>query len=1063
MPAADARRRDERRRRRSRACSGIEIRVSLAWAVLLALVTVLGAQQAALGAPGLAGAGPVADRRRRRARLFFVSVIAHELAHALVGRRRGVDVDVDRARASSAGSRRSASRRPTPRDELVIALAGPLLSLALGASCCGLGVLVADRGAGPRRRSPASLVVLGALNVILAGSACCPAMPLDGGRVVRALAWARTNDRDRAGAVDRAGRPAARLVTVIGVGIAMVARRPRRPRACWSIALGWLLTTGARTLDRRLALERLLRGVSVSRGDAAPTRRSSGRTSRRHVRRPLRGPGRGPGDAGRRRRPRRRHASAAGGSQRLGRRRFGPTRAAEVMAVPPQAPFLAPDDPLWEALDAMNSGGLDGLAVAVGGHGWPGCSRRDSVSEAVRIRGGRRGGAARGGRVSGELLRVEEAQATVLAGVAPIADSERIAPEAALGRVLAAPVVAAVSLPPWDNSAMDGYAIRAADVAGADRGRAGPADGRRRVARRVARPTRGCSPETRDPHRDRGADARRAPTPSSRSRITTPLDAAGRRRAARPRGAGPAAGRVPRPRAGRGRATRSARSGSDVRGRATVIAPARRPRHAGRGRARGRGRASARIAVRRRPIVAVLATGDEVRAAGHGPRAGRDPRRERPRAPRRSSARRAPSRSSSGSPRTGSRTSRRGSGAGSPRRTSSSCRAASRSGRTTSCGSRSTPSATSNLWRVAVQPGKPFAFGRADVEGRADPVLLFGLPGNPVSAFVTFELFVRPVLRRLAGQRAPPPARRPGGPRGAGDEEPRAGAATSGSPRCATRTGCRSATSEGRVRVRLAGGQGSHVLSALAAADALAVVPEPVETGRGRHRGRAPLARPRLSRRGRTRPTRAPVASDLQEGPWIAATPRAPNAAASPTSTAAAGRAWSTSARSPPTARRAVAEAEVAVSAETLSLVIDGGGSKGDVLTVAELAGVMGGKRTAELIPLCHPLALTDLVVDDHARPRRGRAADPRRGGDDRPDRRRDGGDDRRVGGRADRLRHGQGRRARRRDPRVRLVSKTGGKSGEWHRPRGGRRRPLERGGSPASGSPAGSGKRRSA
>jgi cyclic pyranopterin monophosphate synthase len=65
----------------------------------------------------------------------------------------------------------------------------------------------------------------------------------------------------------------------------------------------------------------------------------------------------------------------------------------------------------------------------------------------------------------------------------------------------------------------------------------------------------------------------------------------------------------------------------------------------------------------------------------------------------------------------------------------------------------------------------------------------------------------------------------------------------------------------------------------------------------------------------------------------------------------------------PLTARRAVAEAEVAVSDETLSLVIDGGGPKGDVLGVAELAGVMGGKRTSELIPLCHPLALTDLVV----------------------------------------------------------------------------------------------------
>jgi len=65
----------------------------------------------------------------------------------------------------------------------------------------------------------------------------------------------------------------------------------------------------------------------------------------------------------------------------------------------------------------------------------------------------------------------------------------------------------------------------------------------------------------------------------------------------------------------------------------------------------------------------------------------------------------------------------------------------------------------------------------------------------------------------------------------------------------------------------------------------------------------------------------------------------------------------------PNTARRAAAEAFVSLSPETLSLVIDGGGSKGDVLGVAELAGVMGGKRTSELIPLCHPIALSDLVV----------------------------------------------------------------------------------------------------
>jgi cyclic pyranopterin phosphate synthase len=75
----------------------------------------------------------------------------------------------------------------------------------------------------------------------------------------------------------------------------------------------------------------------------------------------------------------------------------------------------------------------------------------------------------------------------------------------------------------------------------------------------------------------------------------------------------------------------------------------------------------------------------------------------------------------------------------------------------------------------------------------------------------------------------------------------------------------------------------------------------------------------------------------------------------------------------PVTARRAVAEAMVAMSPETLSLVVDGRTAKGDVLSVAEIAGVMGGKRTADLIPLCHPLPLTDLVVS--VTPDRGASA----------------------------------------------------------------------------------------
>jgi molybdopterin molybdotransferase len=55
--------------------------------------------------------------------------------------------------------------------------------------------------------------------------------------------------------------------------------------------------------------------------------------------------------------------------------------------------------------------------------------------------------------------------------------------------------------------------------------------------------------------------------------------------------------------------------------------------------------------------------------------------------------------------------------------------------------------AETDLWRVAVKPGKPFLFGRA---GKC---AIFGLPGNPVSAFVTFLLFVRPAVLRLMGAR----------------------------------------------------------------------------------------------------------------------------------------------------------------------------------------------------------------------------------------------------------------------------------------------------------------------
>ncbi len=64
------------------------------------------------------------------------------------------------------------------------------------------------------------------------------------------------------------------------------------------------------------------------------------------------------------------------------------------------------------------------------------------------------------------------------------------------------------------------------------------------------------------------------------------------------------------------------------------------------------------------------------------------------------------------------------------------------------------------------------------------------------------------------------------------------------------------------------------------------------------------------------------------------------------------------------TERTATARGSVIMRAETLALIMAGGLKKGDVLSVARLAGIMGAKRTPDLIPLCHPLALTSVKVD---------------------------------------------------------------------------------------------------
>ena len=111
------------------------------------------------------------------------------------------------------------------------------------------------------------------------------------------------------------------------------------------------------------------------------------------------------------------------------------------------------------------------------------------------------------------------------------------------------------------------------------------------------------------------------------------------------------------------------------------------------------------------------------------------------------------------------------------------------------------------------------------------------------------------------------------------------------------------------------------------------------------------------------------------------------------------------------TEREAVARGLVLMKPETLKLVSEGGISKGEVLSVARVAGIMAAKHTPYLVPMCHPLLLTHVEVDLRLDPDISAIEITGYRQDHGQDGRRDGGPDRRHGQRPHHLRHVQGRR----------------------------------------------------
>ncbi len=318
------------------------------------------------------------------------------------------------------------------------------------------------------------------------------------------------------------------------------------------------------------------------------------------------------------------------------------------------------------------------------------------------------------------MLSVEEAQERVLAAVTRLDAEERPLVEA-LGSVLAADAVADVDLPPFANSAMDGFAVQAAGTSGAS-------PDRPRILPVIGEIAAGDAPSLQLTPDSAARIMTGAPMPAGADAIVPIEQTAGDRRTVHIL-AQVAPGAYVR------------HAGDDYRRGAIVLArgTSLRPGEVGLLASCG----YARVPVHRRPVVAVLSTGNELVSVDQKPGPGQI--------------------RNSNAPMLAAQIQEAGAVARVlpvARDSREEVLAALQEGRTAdmivSSGGVSVGDhdvvrdviqelGGVDFWRVRMRPGKPIAFGSA---GRT-PFL--GLPGNPLSAFVTFELFARPMLRKMAG------------------------------------------------------------------------------------------------------------------------------------------------------------------------------------------------------------------------------------------------------------------------------------------------------------------------
>lgn len=312
---------------------------------------------------------------------FFASVVVHEFAHVLVARGRGI-VSRSVTLFIFGGAATLERDSDEPNDELLVALAGPAASLALGGLLLGVAWLLDSPGGGAGEAIAGIAFWLGAINIMLGLFNLVPGFPMDGGRVLRALLWRIGGDFVRA---TRVAALAGRLVAYLMIGAGfLIALNGEVVSGLWLAFVGWFLNNAAEGSYRRVALERLVAGVRV--GDVmerdAPTVHPnltldvlvdqylvSGTASGYAVT----------------------VESDLFGTIGLEQVRATPredwrtTRVTDVMTRLPDAPTAGVDEPLWEAIERFEEERLQLLPVTEGRR-LLGVLTRETLLRAIRAR-----------------------------------------------------------------------------------------------------------------------------------------------------------------------------------------------------------------------------------------------------------------------------------------------------------------------------------------------------------------------------------------------------------------------------------------------------------------------------------------------------------------------------------------------------------------------------------------------------------------------------------------------------------------------------------------------------